>query len=82
VRLAPIDETTAHEMIAEVAGLAPIRGARNLPKGDIASLAQALVGLSMLANADNALVLEAEANPVIVGRDRVMAVDALVRVSD
>jgi acetate---CoA ligase (ADP-forming) len=81
VRLAPIDEATAREMIDEVAGLAPIRGARNLPKGDLDALAKALVGLSTLAERDGELVLEAEANPVIVGRDRVVAVDALVRVA-
>ena len=31
VRLAPVDEATAHDMIEEVAGLAIVRGYRNLP---------------------------------------------------
>jgi acetate---CoA ligase (ADP-forming) len=82
VRLAPIDLATAREMISEVRGLEPLRGARNLPKGDLEGLAQALVGLSTLADRTDVLVLEAEANPVIVGRERVVAVDALVQVSD
>ncbi|HUS95317.1 MAG TPA: acetate--CoA ligase family protein, partial [Hyphomicrobiaceae bacterium] len=82
VRLAPVDLATAREMISEVQGLAPIRGARNLPMGDLEGLAQAIAGLSQLALRTDVQVIEAEANPVIVGRDRVVAVDALVQVVD
>lgn len=79
VRLAPIDLDTAREMIAEVKGLDPLRGARNLPKGDLEGLASALVALSKLADRQDMLIVEAEANPVIVARDGVVAVDALVQ---
>lgn len=81
VRLAPVDIETAREMIDEVVGLAPLRGARNLPKGDLEGLAQALAALSTLSLREDVDVLEAEANPVIVGRDSVVAVDALVQVA-
>ena len=79
IRMAPIDIATAKEMIEDVKGLAPIRGYRNLPKGDLNALAEALVKLSNLAN-DDAPPIEAEINPLIVGRDGqgVKAVDGLV----
>jgi hypothetical protein len=76
VRLAPVDEATAAEMISEVAGLAPLRGHRGLPKGDLAALARALAAFSRLA--EHAQVLEADANPVMVMQDGVVAVDALI----
>lgn len=77
IRCAPLDLNTAHEMIAEVTGLAPIRGHRNLPEGNLQALAHALVAISHLAS-HTPTVLEAEANPVMVMRDTVLAADALV----
>jgi succinyl-CoA synthetase beta subunit len=79
LRLAPVDLDTAHEMIAEVRGLAVLTGYRGKPAGDIAALAQALSALSRLA-ADPA-VIEAEVNPLIVRQEGqgVVAVDAVVR---
>ena len=64
-------------MIDEVTGLAPIRGHRGLPKGDLDALADAIAALSRLADHQPA-VLEAEANPVMVMADGVAAADALV----
>ena len=49
VRPAPVDATTAREMIHEVRGLAPIRGYRNMPKGDLDALAEAVAAVSRLA---------------------------------
>jgi hypothetical protein len=68
-------------MIAEVTGLAPIRGHRGLPRGDLDALAGALVAISTL-NTHQPAVLEAEANPVMVLSDGVVAVDALVTLED
>ena len=79
VRLAPVDEETAREMIDEVRGLAPLRGHRGLPRGDLGALARAIVALSRLA-AHRPTVLEAEANPVMVRAEGVLAVDALVTI--
>ncbi|MFQ5566991.1 MAG: acetate--CoA ligase family protein, partial [Paracoccaceae bacterium] len=76
VRLAPVDEAAAAEMIGEVVGLAPLRGHRGLPKGDLAALARALAAFSRLA--EHGDVLEADANPVMVMADGVVAVDALI----
>jgi hypothetical protein len=63
-------------MICEVIGLAPLRGHRGLPKGDLAALARAVAAFSRLA--ERADVLEADANPVMVMQNGVVAVDALV----
>jgi acyl-CoA synthetase (NDP forming) len=80
LRLAPVDLTIAHEMIAEVRGLAVLAGYRNRPAGDLDALAQTIVALSQLAVMDDA-VAEAEINPLIVHArgQGVTAVDALVR---
>jgi len=81
VRPAPVDEVQARAMIADVKGLAVIRGYRNLPEGDVPALASAVSALSRLALLEGTKVLEAEINPLMVGRagTGVIAVDALVR---
>ena len=81
VRPAPVDRSGAGDMINEVRGLAPIRGYRNMPLGDLDALAEAIVCVSNLAHLKDRVVLEAEINPLCVGRDGegVVAVDALVR---
>ena len=66
VRLAPVTLAVAHEMIAGVSGLAPIRGYRGLPRGDLDGLAQAIVAVSRLALVEGAPVAEAEVNPLLV----------------
>ncbi|MDH3232606.1 MAG: acetate--CoA ligase family protein [Alphaproteobacteria bacterium] len=76
IRLAPVDEAEARAMIEEVRGLAPLRGYRNLPKGDLGALAAAIARFSQLAALP---VAEAEINPLIVGETGIVAVDALVR---
>jgi acyl-CoA synthetase (NDP forming) len=78
LRLAPVTEAEALEMIAEVKGLAPARGYRGLPKGDLTALARAVAAFSRLAGLES--VAEAEVNPLIVmpeGQGVVMA-DALL----
>jgi acyl-CoA synthetase (NDP forming) len=67
LRLAPVDEETAREMIAEVRALVPLTGWRNLPKGDLDALAKAVVAVSRLAAVPG--VAEAEINPLIVHRE-------------
>jgi len=79
-RLAPVDESEALQMIAEVKGLAMVRGYRNLPKGDVAALARSIAAFSTLAHKAFADVAEAEINPLLVKREGegVVAVDGLV----
>jgi acyl-CoA synthetase (NDP forming) len=78
VRLAPVDHATAHAMIDEVRGLAPLRGYRSLPRGDLDALARAICALSSLAFLES--VVEAEINPLLVKREGegVVALDGLV----
>ena len=64
IRPAPVDLKTAKEMVQDVRGLAPIRGYRNLPKGDVTALAKVVTALSKLAAIKKPLILEAEINPL------------------
>ncbi|MGB5079609.1 MAG: acetate--CoA ligase family protein [Burkholderiales bacterium] len=78
LRLAPVSEEEAAAMIETVKGLAPVRGYRGLPRGDVAALARAVADLSRLALVTGQPVAEAEINPLIVKREGVVAVDGLV----
>ncbi len=73
---APVSEAEALALIEQVKGLAPIRGYRNLPKGDLAALARAVCAFSRLALLEGRRVAEAEINPLLVKREGVVAVDA------
>ena len=83
VRLAPVDEATARSMIADLPELRVIDGFRNLPRGDVTALAQAISAISLLACLDGVEVQEAEINPLIIRAEGqgVVAVDGLVVVS-
>jgi len=78
LRMAPVSAAEAEEMIGEVKGLAVMRGYRNLPKGDVHALAQAVAAMSRLALVPGRPVAEAECNPVIVKAQGAIAVDALL----
>ncbi len=73
---APVTESEAAALIEQVKGLAPIRGYRNLPKGDVAALARAVSSFSRLALVEGRPIAEAEINPLLVKREGVVAVDA------
>ena len=49
LRLAPVDEAGALEMIGQVKGFAVLRGYRGLPQGDLQALARAVAAMSRLA---------------------------------
>jgi acyl-CoA synthetase (NDP forming) len=74
--LAPVSEDEAMAMIERVKGLSVLRGYRNLPRGDVKALAKAIAAFSRLSSLDS--INEAEINPLMVGADGVLAVDALV----
>jgi succinyl-CoA synthetase beta subunit len=65
LRLAPVAEEEAREMITEVKGLQVLAGWRGLPRGDLPALARAIAALSRLAARDD--IAEAEINPLIIG---------------
>jgi hypothetical protein len=78
IRTAPVTEPEARAMIEEVKGLAPIRGYRNLPRGDVDGLAKAVAAFSRLCLVQSPKIREAEINPLIVKAAGVVAVDGLV----
>ena len=77
LRLAPVGEAEALEMIGQVKGFAVLRGYRGLPPGDLKALARAVAAMSRLAQVPGRPVREAEANPLLVKGSGVVAVDAL-----
>ncbi len=82
VRLAPVDLTTAREMMHEVRLLKATMSSPT-PSLDLDSLARAIVALSQLALVDDPFVITAEINPLIVraAGEGAIAVDALVQVA-
>ena len=80
VALAPVSVDRAHTMISQLRGLAPLRGYRNLPEGDLPALARAVSTWSRLAQLPDSGISEAELNPLIIGKkgEGVVAVDALL----
>jgi succinyl-CoA synthetase beta subunit len=80
IRIAPVSREIAREMIEEVKGIAPIRGYRGLPEGDLDALTDAIVAISNLARLGDRHLREAEINPLIVKPkgEGVVAVDGLV----
>jgi acetate---CoA ligase (ADP-forming) len=81
IRMAPVDLAEAREMVREVKAFRALEGYRGQAPADLEALAAAVAALSRLACEEDALVLEAELNPVMVLErgQGVVAVDALVR---
>jgi hypothetical protein len=78
LRIAPVSVEEAEEMIAQVKGFAIICGYRNLPRGDVRALAQAVADFSRIALLSGRPVAEAEINPLIVKCEGCVAVDGLI----
>jgi acyl-CoA synthetase (NDP forming) len=81
VRVAPVDDAQALQMIGELRSARRWTGYRNLPRGDVAALARAIAAFSRLAVLEGVAVAEAEINPLIVRGEGegVVGVDALLR---
>lgn len=77
-RPAPFDHSTALAMIDELRSVAILKGARSRAAANLEALADALVNLSHLAARTTDWVESVDINPLIVGVDGVVAVDALV----
>ncbi|MEE8545198.1 MAG: acetate--CoA ligase family protein [Alphaproteobacteria bacterium] len=74
----PIAAEQALGALARLKGHALLRGYRGRPAADIGALARAIERLGVLAVALGPLITELDVNPVIVGPDGALAVDALV----
>jgi len=80
VRLAPLSERDAHEMIRELKTYPRLTGYRGSPVCDVAALEHVVLRLGVLAE-DLPEVLEVDLNPVIVHQGGAVAVDARVRLA-
>ncbi|MEV0403128.1 GNAT family N-acetyltransferase [Actinoallomurus sp. NPDC050550] len=78
-RLTPLTDVDAAELIRSVRGAPLLLGHRGAPAVDTASLEEALLRLSRLAD-DHPEIAEVDLNPIIARPDGVVAVDARVRV--
>ncbi len=78
LRLAPIDENGAAEMLAEIRGSKMLDGYRGQPAADRETLAQTIARLSEVAVRFHADIEELDINPLVVNGDRVLALDALI----
>ncbi len=79
LRLCPIDESDAREMIADVKGASLLQGFRGRPAADVTALAETLVRVSHLGAQLEGSLAELDINPLMVlpvGQG-VKAVDAL-----
>jgi acetyltransferase len=66
LRLCPIDESDAREMIAEVKGARLLEGFRGRPAADSAALAETLVKVSQLGAQLTGSLAELDINPLMV----------------
>ncbi|MGW4208957.1 acetate--CoA ligase family protein [Lentzea sp. NPDC004789] len=77
IELAPVTPATAREMLARLICAPLLSGWRGAPATDLAALAEVIARISATLAARSDLA-EIELNPVRVGPDGVMAVDALI----
>lgn len=77
VRLAPLNELDAQEMLSSLRGKKLLDGFRHLPKCDRPSIAKVAIALGQLL-AEHPEIAEVEINPLRVHADGALALDALV----
>jgi acyl-CoA synthetase (NDP forming) len=80
IRLLPVSEAEALEMLKELRGYRILQGVRGQPPRDIKALARAMTGLSDLFAAHRSFVTDFEINPLMVRREGEGAAAVDVRV--
>ncbi len=78
LRLAPIDENGAADMVNEIRGSKLLDGYRGQPGTDREQLAKTIARLSELAVKFHADIEELDINPLVFNGDRILALDALI----
>ena len=78
VRLAPVSEATAHEMISETRAATLLGGFRDRPKGDVDAAARAVARLSEVVADFQSEISEVEINPLAVLERGVVALDCVI----
>ena len=81
IRLAPVTQPIALEMLDELRGTRLLDGVRGAPLVDREAVADVIVGVAAFAVARQD-ILEIDLNPVIASTDGAIAVDALVVVDE
>ncbi|AXR78196.1 acetate--CoA ligase family protein [Natrarchaeobaculum sulfurireducens] len=74
VRVAPIDENEAAEMVEEIQAAPLLRGARGRDPADVDAVVETILRLSQLVT-DFPAILELDVNPLVAGPDGVQAID-------
>ena len=80
VRVAPVTDTAAREMVRSLKTFPLLDGYRGAPRADVAALEEVILRVSALAS-DHEAVREMDCNPVMVGETRAVVVDSRVRVA-
>ncbi|RJX33920.1 MAG: hypothetical protein C4525_08615 [Desulfarculus sp.] len=80
LRLAPVDDREAGQMLDELRGAALLKGFRGRPAAKRPALLEAIMRVSLLVQRLPGIV-ELDINPLLAGPGGVMAVDARVRVA-
>lgn len=80
IRLLPVSEREAFEMLQELRGYRILQGVRGQPPRDIKALARAMIGLSDLFASYRSFLSDFEINPLMVRREGDGAVAVDVRV--
>jgi len=77
LRLPPIDDETAQEMLSDLRGVDVLRGARGRPVPDLAAVSRVLVAMGDLALDLGTRLVELDVNPLFALPDGALAGDAL-----
>ena len=80
VRVAPVTDTAAREMVRSLKTFPLLDGYRGAPRADLPALEEIILRVSALAS-DHEAVREMDCNPVMVEETRAIVVDSRVRVS-
>jgi acetate---CoA ligase (ADP-forming) len=77
-RVPPFDRAEARRMVREVKGFPLLTGARGRPKADLGTLVDVIMRVQRLAVDHADTLAELDVNPLLVGPDGAVALDALV----
>ena len=78
VRITPLSELDADEMVRSLKTFPLLNGYRGAPKADVAALVEVMLRIDAMVE-DHAAIAELDCNPVMVGQHGAMVVDARVR---
>jgi acyl-CoA synthetase (NDP forming) len=79
VRITPLTDVDAHEMVTSLATYPVLAGYRGAPPADVGALERTLLRIGALVD-NHPEIAELDCNPVVVLADGAVVVDARVRV--